>query len=77
MTENTTLRIVDRPCQEEGCERSASWPTQPGVLAAFCEKHTVRFFEKPAWLRRGIDPVGEGATMQRGADLTGYLRYAA
>lgn len=27
----------------------------------------------PVWLRRGRDPVGTGATMQQGKDLTGGL----
>lgn len=77
MIESTTIRLApERLCATEGCERSASWPALPNVIAAFCREHTEGFFT-PAWRRRVENPEAEGATLGlAGKDLTEYGRAA-
>jgi len=70
----TLYERLHRTCATPGCERSADWPADPHVVAAFCRDHTDAMIlperePEPEWLAR----VRDGRT-KLARDYSGALR---
>ena len=54
------MKLADRTCAREGCERSTAWPADPSIVAAFCRDHTDELIlpprePEPEWMARVRD----------------------